>query len=204
MQKVIKNHRRLKQEIQREIDCLGGSSRPASPMDTSLWKKRGNRVETRFSSIFDSASQGVSLTPLSALERRVGTARSGPKAAKAPACPKKNSPPNKTVPRSKFQPKPKPAVESRQPAKAPQPRKPSPTKKVTPRPAVSKVAQLCNLVLTNSRRLARAAYLASLSQSSVPHRRSNHGLYRSQPASRGKSLVHAAASDLLRFNTRLM
>ena len=197
MAKILKKYKRLEEEIRRDIECLGGSSRPGSPMNTSPGRKRGNRVETRFLSILDSAGQGISLTPLSALERRAGAARSGPKAAKCPTCPKKNPPPKKTVPRSKAQPKPKPAVKPRQPAKAPQPRKPSPAKKVTPRPAVSRATGSSDALLTNSCRHARAAYLESQSRLSVQRRELNHGLFRSRPASQGESLAHVAASDWL-------
>jgi len=153
MKKILGKWRRLKEDIRRDIQCLGGNSPPSpgSPMDTSLWRKRNNKLQARFLSILDSAGEGFSALPLSALERRAGPARSGPKAAKCPTCPKKNQPPKKTVPRSKVQPKPKPAVKPRKPAKAPQPRKPSPTKKVTPRPAVNEICPRFNSGLLTNR-----------------------------------------------------
>ena len=147
---IRRSYRKLEQILRREIQCLGGGSQPSqsgSPMDTSLWRKRAGRVETRFRSIFDSAEGGFSALPLSALQRRAVPARSGPKAAKCPTCPKKNQPQKKVVPRSEVQPKPKPAVKPRQPVKTPQPRNPSPAKKVTPRPAVSEVTISPNDVL---------------------------------------------------------
>jgi len=140
-------HKKLVEEVQREIRCDGGPSAPGrgSLMDRSFWKGRTTgRVETRFHSIFRSTGESVSPVPVSGLERRARTIpRSGPKAAKAPSCPLKNQPPKKTIPRSEVKTNPKPSVKPRQPTQAPQPRTPSPLKKVTPRPAVCEVVRRC-------------------------------------------------------------
>jgi len=138
MNQVLDKYKVLEEEIRREIECMGGSSRPGSPMDTSLWRRRSNRMETRFSSTLGSEG-GFTLRPLSSLQRRGGStgARSGPKAANAPSCPLKNALPKQTVARSTVQPKPQPAVRPRIPTNVPQPRAPSPAKQVVPRPAVS-------------------------------------------------------------------